>query len=282
MKKWILSMTLAAGVISLGACSNNGASGNIAETKAGNVTKDELYEVMKERYGEQTLQELVFEKILSDKYEVSDKEIKKAVEDLEAQYGPALEQYSKEEVKRLAKFQLLQEKAVTKDIKVTEEEMKEYYENYKPEIKARHILVEDEQTAKDIKAKLDEGAKFEDLALEHSNDPMSAQNGGDLGWFGSGQMVPEFDEAAFKLKVDEISAPVQTDNGWHIIQVTEKKEKKSYDEMKKDIEHDIKMNKIDNTTIQKAMERELKEAKVKVKDKDFKDTFKSDDQADKQ
>ena len=160
--------------------------------------------------------------------------------------------------------------------------MKEYYENYKPEIKARHILVEDEQTAKDIKAKLDEGAKFEDLALEHSNDPMSAQNGGDLGWFGSGQMVPEFDEAAFKLKVDEISAPVQTDNGWHIIQVTEKKEKKSYDEMKKDIEHDIKMNKIDNTTIQKAMERELKEAKVKVKDKDFKDTFKSDDQADKQ
>ena len=60
--------------------------GNIAETKAGNVTKDELYEVMKERYGEQTLQELVFEKILSDKYEVSDKEIKKAVEDLEAQY----------------------------------------------------------------------------------------------------------------------------------------------------------------------------------------------------
>lgn len=271
MKNRILSFTIAAGlVIGLSACNS---SNNVVETSAGNITQKELYNTLKDRYGEQTLQELVFEKILADKYKVSDDEIKSTIDNLRGQYGDMIDTYDKDELNRLAKFQVLQEKAVIKDISASEEEMKEYYEAYEPEIKARHILVEDEKKAKELKKKLDEGAKFEDLAKENSKDPGSAENGGDLGWFGPGMMVPEFEEAAYNLKINEISNPVKSDNGWHIIQLLEKKEKKSFDEMKSEIEKEVKLGKIDQESVQKAMERELKDAKVKVKEKDLKDTF---------
>ncbi|WP_066295067.1 peptidylprolyl isomerase [Bacillus sp. FJAT-29937] len=280
MKKWIVSLTLTAGVLGLTACSgNNNANGSdvVVQTKAGDITKDELYDAMKEKTGEAVLRELVYEKVLSKNYKVSDEEINEKIGEFKEQLGPnfemALMQYGfkdEDELKETFRTGLMQEKAAIKDVKVTEKEVKEYYDNYKPQINARHILVEDEKTANEVKKKLDEGAKFEDLAKEYSTDPGSAANGGDLGWFGPGRMVPEFENAAYALKVDEISAPVQTQHGFHIIQVTEKKEKKSFDEMKDQMEYELKVSKLDADKIQKAMERELKDANVKINDKDLK------------
>lgn len=271
MKSRILSFSIAAAVIfGLSACNS---SDTVVETEAGNITQKELYNTLKERYGEPTVQELVFEKILDKKYKASKDEIKQTIEDLRGQYGDMIDTYDKKELDRLAKFQILQEKAVIKDISASEEEMKEFYEEYEPQIKARHILVDDEKTAKELKKKLDDGAKFEDLAKENSKDPGSAGNGGDLGWFGKGEMAPDFEKTAYNLKINEISSPVETEHGWHIVQLLEKKEKKSFEDMKGEIEKLVKLNKIDQESIQKAMERELKEAKVKVKDKDLKNAF---------
>jgi foldase protein PrsA len=281
MKKLMISLSVTAGILALSACSSGGNNASdsevIVESKAGDITKDELYDAMKAKYGETELRELIYEKVLADKYKVSDKEVDEKVNELKEQLGDnfqlALMQYGykdENDLKETFRTGLMQEKAAIKDIKVTEDEVKEYYDNYKPEIKARHILVEDEKTANEVKKKLDEGAKFEDLAKEYSKDPGSAANGGDLGWFGPGKMVPEFENAAYALDVNEISAPVQSQHGFHIIQVTEKKEKKPFKEMKEKMEYDLKVSKLDGETIQKAMDRELKDASVKIKDKDLK------------
>lgn len=288
MKKWFLTLSIAAGVIGLTACNQNDASSSdvVVETKAGNVTKDELYEAMKDKYGQMALQQLIYEKILTKEYKVTDEELNTKMDQIKADLGAnfemALSQYgykNEDELRETIKIGLLQEKAAIKDVKVTDKEVEEYYATYKPEIKARHILVEDEKTAKEVKNKLDTGAKFEDLAKEYSKDPGSAANGGDLGWFGPGKMVPEFENAAYALDVNQISEPVKSEHGFHIIQVTEKKEKKPLKDMKKEIEHDLKVSKLDADSVQKAMQREMKAAKVEIKDKDLKDVLNTEAEA---
>lgn len=84
-------------------------------------------------------------------------------------------------------------------------------------IKARHILVDQEFQAQDIVKKLADGKTFEEMAVKFSKCP-SRQRGGDLGEFGRGRMVPSFEEAAFALKPGEVSAPVRTQFGYHLIQ----------------------------------------------------------------
>lgn len=87
------------------------------------------------------------------------------------------------------------------------------------EVRARHILVETEAEAKDAKKKIDGGKSFEEVAREYSKDPGSAKNGGDLGYFTKDKMVKTFADAAFSMKKGQISNPVKSDFGWHIIKI---------------------------------------------------------------
>ena len=127
--------------------------------------------------------------------------------------------------------QVLQSVALQRSVlpKVNEEAIKAAYDKQyagKPgeeEVHARHILVDSEAKAKDIIAQLDKGAKFEDLAKKYG-DPKDAatQQGGDLGFFKKGDMLPEFSDVAFKLKPNDYTkTPVHTRYGWHVIQVLE-------------------------------------------------------------
>jgi len=116
----------------------------------------------------------------------------------------------------------------------TDEAMKKVYEEAskqisgEQEVHARHILVETEDEAKAVKAELDKGADFAELAKKKSKDP-GASDGGDLGFFTKDQMVPEFSEVAFKLEPGKISDPVKSQFGWHIIKVEEKRNRKPPD-----------------------------------------------------
>src|SRR5512144_47025 len=105
------------------------------------------------------------------------------------------------------------------------------------EVRARHILVETEDEAKAVKAELDKGADFAELAKKKSKDPGSA-DGGDLGFFTKEQMVPEFSAVAFTLEPGKISDPVKSQFGWHIIKVEEKRARKApeFEQVKAQIE----------------------------------------------
>jgi len=281
VKKYVLTIGLVAGILSLTACNNDTNSEVVVETKAGNITKDEFYNELKERYGEEVLQELVYEKVLTDQFEVPEEEINQEMDQIKKELGDnfdlALQSSGiagEEELREVIKFRKLQERAAIQDVKVTEEELKSYYDNLKPEVKARHILVEDEATAKEVKQKLDAGEDFAELAKEYSKDA-TAQSGGDLGWLIESQLDQDFAKVAFQLKQGEISDPVKSQFGWHIIQATEVVEKKPFEEMKEEVEYDVKVSKVDNAAFQEALNEALKKANIEVKDKDFKDLFKS-------
>ena len=119
------------------------------------------------------------------------------------------------------------EKSIKASVK--DEDAKKFYDEQvtaiKPEeeVNARHILVKDEAKAKEIADKLAKGGDFAALAKENSEDPGSKDNGGDLGYFSKGQMVPEFETAAFALEKGKISAPVKSNFGFHIIKLEDKR-----------------------------------------------------------
>jgi peptidyl-prolyl cis-trans isomerase C len=125
----------------------------------------------------------------------------------------------------------------------TEEAMKKVYEEASKqitgelEVHARHILVETEDEAKAIKAELEKGADFAELAKKKSKDP-GASDGGDLGFFTKEQMVPEFSTVAFALEPGKISDPVKSQFGWHVIKVEEKRARKApdFEQVKSQIE----------------------------------------------
>lgn len=135
-------------------------------------------------------------------------------------------------------------------IKISEEDMKKYYEDHKDEYKkpemwrASHILVATEAEAKDILAALSGGKKFQELAKERSIDATAAR-GGDVGYFRKGQVVPEFENACFALDVGQTSGIVHTQFGYHIIKLTDKKaeSQQSFEEAKPMIENDLRVSK---------------------------------------
>jgi peptidyl-prolyl cis-trans isomerase C len=125
----------------------------------------------------------------------------------------------------------------------TDAEMKKLYNEMlakmppEDEIRARHILVKTEKEAQDVIAKLKGGADFDKLAREISIDPSAKTNGGDLEYFTKGQMVGEFSEAAFKLEKGQISQPVKSQFGFHVIKVEDKRKKPvpTFDQVKDEI-----------------------------------------------
>ncbi|MEC5258695.1 peptidylprolyl isomerase [Bacillus amyloliquefaciens] len=274
MKKIAIVAITATSVLALSACSS-GDNDVIAKTDAGNVTKGELYTNMKKTAGASVLTQLVQEKVLAKKYKVSDKEIDNKLKEYKTQlgdqYSALKQQYGEDYLKDQVKYELLAQKAAKDNIKVTDSDTKEYYDGLKGKIRASHILVADKKTADEVEKKLKKGEKFETLAKEYSTDS-SKDNGGDLGWFDKKSMDETFSKAAFGLKVGQVSDPVKTKFGYHIIKKTEERGK--YDDMKKELKEEVLKQKLnDNSAVQAAIQKVMKKADVKVEDKDLKDTF---------
>ncbi len=134
-----------------------------------------------------------------------------------------------EDFKKITLISQLLEKEIETKAKVTEKDAKDYYEKHKAElasvsqIRASHILVKTEAEANKILERLKKGEDFAALAKKYSIDTGTAKNGGDLGYFSAGQMAPEIEQAAIKLKPGEVGGPVKTKFGYDIIKVVDKK-----------------------------------------------------------
>lgn len=132
-------------------------------------------------------------------------------------------------------------------VEITDETARAFYDGngelfHMEEIKARHILVDEEQLAKDIIKKIDEGEDFAELAMEYSTEPGAQESGGDLGYFSRDvNFVPEFKEAVFALEVGQVSEPVKTEFGYHIITVEDKVEENvEFEEVIEGIKYSLK------------------------------------------
>jgi foldase protein PrsA len=217
----------------------------VAKVGSETISKDDLYTTLVDQYGDGALDTLIAEKIVkleSEKKDltVKDSEIKKELENIKGQYDSeeafnealASSGSDLDSVKENIKTYLLTEKLLKDRVKITDDQIKEYFEAnkdtfaQKEQVEASHILVDDEKTAQEVKKKLDDGEDFAELAKEYSTDTSNADSGGELGYFGKGEMVTEFDDKAFSMKKGEISEPVKTEFGYHIIKVTGKKEAK--------------------------------------------------------
>ncbi len=158
-------------------------------------------------------------------------------DDVDLQFAEESANYEVPEKRRL-RFLLVDQTAIFDSLTLTDDEVRQYYDanlsQYQTpgQVRASHILLriegdDDEAAAAraaDLAAEARGGADFAQLAREHSQDEANAENGGDLGLFGRGRMVPEFENAAFALAAGEISDPVRSPFGYHVIQVTEKQE----------------------------------------------------------
>jgi len=154
--------------------------------------------------------------------------------------------------------QIVEERTTKEVLRKEFENNKEKYS--KPQIKAAHILVKEEKTAKKVLKKIKKGGDFAALAKEYSQDPSNKDKGGDLGWFPRERMVKEFSDKAFSMKPGEISDPVKTRFGYHIIKLEERRDFQPYDEVKDRIKADLTRN------LRKDYVEELKkEAKIEIK-----------------
>jgi len=225
-------------------CSGSGGSGggDIATVNDQHVTKADFDRKLESSpTAKQVLTQMV-QQALIDQYgkdqnvQISQADIDKKEADIKTKYPPGqFDQILKQQglteadVQTILRQQLIIEKAVAPLVHVSDSDIAAYFaKNHgtldKPaQIRARHILVADEKTADTVEAKLKAGGNFADLAKQYSTDPSTKDKGGELGFFGAGQMVKPFQDAAAATPVGAISAPVKSPFGWHIINVEEKK-----------------------------------------------------------
>lgn len=252
----------------------------VAEVNGEVITKDEFYQELLKAGGKQLLDRLIEQKLIQQAAKekgvtVSDQQVQEKLDEMKEQFGgeASFQLYmaqfgiTEDLLKQDIRNQLLVEGILGPEIEISEEEMKSYFEENKamfdePEqVRARHILVETEEKAQEVLAKLERGESFESLARQYSTDEGTKDNGGDLGYFGRGVMVAEFEEAAFSLKPGETSRPVKTQYGYHIIKVEDYKEARpaEFEEKKEEIEEALRQEKVASK-----MEEWLNELKEKA------------------
>ncbi len=237
----IISFALIGSTVACDA-TRGGAGGVVAVVNGENITEDEFTDVMETMFGEEALRTLMLYKMVmsaaeSEGLAPSEEEVQGEIDEMREQFGDQgfaqfLSQYGMSEgsFRYNLGISMALDNIRFDEIDVSDEQLFEYFSENREqfdtqdEIRASHILVADEPSAWHMIDLLDEGGDFADLARMHSQDPGTAEQGGDLGYFGYDEMDPAFEDAAFATGVGEISDPVQSYAGFHVIKVTDRRE----------------------------------------------------------
>lgn len=297
-KRWFAGLLTLSAITLVGCSSGDKAESDkaVATTSEGNITESQLYDQMKETAGTTALQQLILTTVLEGQVKDKDNLKEKAKADVAGQ----IEQYggedsfnsllaqsgyaNKDAYEKSVYLNNLVSEVVESKVDLSDKAVEAYYKDWQPDITVDHILVDDEDTAKDIIKQLDDGADFAELASKYSTDTATKDNGGEIGPFGKGEMDAGFEEAAYGLeKVGDITPePVQSSYGYHVIKLVDKPEKGALDDVRDELEKDMKNEKLNDTAfVQDTIAQLVKDSDVKIKDSDLEsvlDNFKTSEE----
>ncbi|WP_444685062.1 peptidylprolyl isomerase [Alkalicoccus luteus] len=260
----------------------------VAEVNGELIDEQTFHEALREQYGENVLQVLIQEKVFEKEAEelgITEEEVQAEISYLmdtmgieeEEEFYTMMEMQgvqSESELRKRVLQHLVMQEMTGHDGEFSEEDLREEYDRG-AELTARHILTGDRETAEEVLDQLEEGESFADLAESYSQDPGSSSEGGELGTFGRGTMTPPFEAAAFLLEDGEYSEPVQSQFGYHVIEVTDRT---PFDEPFEEVQDQLQQSLSDRYQYQvnRIQESMMDEADVTILDEDFQSI--SDDQ----
>ncbi|EME8140224.1 peptidyl-prolyl cis-trans isomerase [Enterococcus faecium] len=296
MKKRFLALAIVLGTGLLSGCTNAGEKTAVSY-KGGTISEQEVMDSLKKMQGaDSAVQQLIVYQVFEDKYgdDVSTKEIDSQYDQTKKQLGDSFDSqlksagYTEQTFKDSIKQSLAFQEGLKKHIKLTDEDLKTAWESFHPEVEAQIIQVASEDDAKDVKKAADKGDDFSKLAKDKSTDTTTKEDGGKVKFDSTTTTVPaEVKEAAFKLKDGQVSDVITSTNTstynteYYVVKMVRNQNKgNDMDKYKKELKEIATDTKLSDSTFQnKVIGEVLKDANVKIKDKDFENvlsTFTSD------
>ncbi|WP_338373068.1 peptidylprolyl isomerase [Enterococcus faecium] len=296
MKKRFLALAIVLGTGLLSGCTNAGEKTAVSY-KGGTISEQEVMDSLKKMQGaDSAVQQLIVYQVFEDKYgdDVSTKEIDSQYDQTKKQLGDSFDSqlksagYTEQTFKDSIKQSLAFQEGLKKHIKLTDEDLKTAWESFHPEVEAQIIQVASEDDAKDVKKAADKGDDFSKLAKDKSTDTTTKEDGGKVKFDSTTTTVPaEVKEAAFKLKDGQVSDVITSTNAstytteYYVVKMVKNQNKgNDMDKYKKEFKEIATDTKLSDSTFQnKVIGEVLKDANVKIKDKDFENvlsTFTSD------
>ena len=296
MKKRFLALAIVLGTGLLSGCTNAGEKTAVSY-KGGTISEQEVMDSLKKMQGaDSAVQQLIVYQVFEDKYgdDVSTKEIDSQYDQTKKQLGDSFDSqlksagYTEQTFKDSIKQSLAFQEGLKKHIKLTDEDLKTAWESFHPEVEAQIIQVASEDDAKDVKKAADKGDDFSKLAKDKSTDTTTKEDGGKVKFDSTTTTVPaEVKEAAFKLKDGQVSDVITSTNAstytteYYVVKMVKNQNKgNDMDKYKKELKEIATDTKLSYSTFQnKVIGEVLKDANVKIKDKDFENvlsTFTSD------
>lgn len=296
MKKRFLALAIVLGTGLLSGCTNAGEKTAVSY-KGGTISEQEVMDSLKKMQGaDSAVQQLIVYQVFEDKYgdDVSTKEIDSQYDQTKKQLGDSFDSqlksagYTEQTFKDSIKQSLAFQEGLKKHIKLTDEDLKTAWESFHPEVEAQIIQVASEDDAKDVKKAADKGDDFSKLAKDKSTDTTTKEDGGKVKFDSTTTTVPaEVKEAAFKLKDGQVSDVITSTNAstytteYYVVKMVKNQNKgNDMDKYKKELKEIATDTKLSDSNFQnKVIGEVLKDANVKIKDKDFENvlsTFTSD------